>query len=96
MTAPDPLPGYTSAEDRAFLFACAHDSLLGARNTQADAGQLLLRLLFLKSGPAAKLERAAFVQSLVDRLEAHVLASERDLAQGLAQLPLHGLLSAIA
>jgi hypothetical protein len=42
-----------------------------------------------------KEDETAFVCDLVDRLEEHLLACERNLNTGIEEKPLHGLLAAI-
>jgi hypothetical protein len=98
LAGPTPLPGW---QDPALVEALVHDahaSLLGARNTQAEAGKLLIKLVFTKqSGAKGSFDGGEnFVQQLLDRLEKHVEATEKDLAIGLQEFPLHGLLSASA
>lgn len=97
LAGPSSLPGWSSSHKSVLLWD-AYDSLLGARNTQAEAGRLLIKLVFSKSstGASALEERQKFFQDMLDRLEDHVLASEKDLASGLEEKPMHGVLSAIA
>lgn len=91
-----PLPGYDSVDtpDAHALRASATASLAHPRKTQAEAGRSALCVLFTKLVLGSEHE-TRFVGDLVDRLDEHLLACERDLSTGIEQKPLHGLLAAI-
>ncbi len=49
--------------------------------------------MVLTAGPLDQAVR--FVNGLIDRLEAHIIASERELTRGIEELPLHGSIAAV-
>ncbi len=57
-----------------------------------------MKLVFAKTSTCAPTfdESHNFFQGMLDRLEDHISASEQDLASGLEEKPMHGVLSAIA
>lgn len=99
--APSPLPKYPSLDSPTaqVLLESAYSCILGARNTEAEAGKALLRLVFeklvrdVKTGEHSS--AISFTNDVITRLESHIQASEEDLVRGMALQPLHGLLSAV-
>lgn len=96
--APSPLAGYESLQSATTqtLLATARASINHPRKTQAEAGRAALCIIFTKLVQPAGVEQAvAFVDDLVSLLDKHVAMSEANLAKGIVEYPLHGLLSAI-
>lgn len=96
--APSPLPGYETLESPStqYLLASATASINHPRKTQAEAGRATLCIIFTKLVlPAGPGNAIAFVNNLIDLLDQHMIASEKNLAKGIVEFPLHGLLCAI-
>lgn len=94
--ATTPLPGYESLQSSAahVLSTSAIASLAHPRKTQAEAGRSALCVVFTKLVQGRE-DEMRFVSDLVDQLDEHISASERDLMSGIEEKPLHGLLAAI-
>jgi hypothetical protein len=91
-----PLPGYEMLQAPAVqtLLASSISSLAHPRKTQAEAGRSALCLVFTKLVQGRE-DEVRFVSDLVDQLDDHILASEKDLVPGIEGKPLHGLLAAV-
>ena len=97
--APD-LPTFRASSSREALLETALDRLNGARNTDAEAGGLLIQLLFhsLRNRGKDSIQPVQTTQiqlfsSILERLEKRLI--RMDNSSTLAQEPLHGLLLAL-
>jgi hypothetical protein len=79
------------------LLASALTIITHHRQTSSEAGKAVLCILYDKLVQRSDHveETVTFVEELIDRLEIHVAASERNLARGIMEKPLHGLISAL-
>lgn len=101
--APYPLPGFEQPSSQDLLLEAALDRLNGARNTDAEAGGLLIQVLYhglqgaavegsptMKTSPTPEIE---LLFSIYGRLEERL---ERISGSAtLAEEPLHGLILAM-
>jgi hypothetical protein len=94
------LPGFQDPSYRETLLESALDRLNGARNTDAEAGGLLIQILYhsLQSDAKASTQASEASQpqlflSILDRLEKRLV--RMDTSSTLAEEPLHGLLLAL-
>lgn len=96
--SPFPLPGFEpGSAAAAALLSSAKASIDHPKNTQAEAGRAALSILFTKVvQPQGDATANTFLGDMLQLLEDHLQHCEANLADGIAQYPLHGLLSAIA
>jgi hypothetical protein len=94
------LPGFQDPSFRQSLLESAIDRLNGARNTDAEAGGLLIQILYhslrneaKESNQALRESQTRLFLSILGRLEARLL--RMDASSTLAEEPLHGLLLAL-
>lgn len=96
-----PLPDYgqLSSRNAQTLLASALGCLGHSRKPQAEAGKSSLCIIFkrfvLAIDDHTQSASIAFLSGLIDRLESHLRALERDLAEGIEAHSLHGLLAAV-
>ena len=94
------LPGYETPDTPASeaLRTSALTAICHPRKTLAETGKAVVGILFdmLTRGAQADSHSRAlgFVSDLVDLLESKVEITEKDLARGIVESPLHGVLSA--
>lgn len=93
---PSPLPSYDGEEKSQNLLAPAWARIGGVRNTDAEAGALVVSIYFEKSllshdDPSSAVR---FFANLLSAIESRLYAIEADLAVGLKANALHGYLLA--
>ncbi|KAJ9099209.1 hypothetical protein QFC21_004089 [Naganishia friedmannii] len=101
--APSPLPGYTDGSRRNSLLEMALERLNGARNTDAEAGGLLIQVLYHSLEGAPSIGHSLTAQetpaqpdlflSLLENLEKRVMRISGSAT--LEEEPLHGILLAL-
>ncbi|ORX37814.1 putative death-receptor fusion protein-domain-containing protein [Kockovaella imperatae] len=94
-----PLPGYESP-DHLGMKTTLESAILNIshpRKTQVEAGKAVMCILFEMMTKRASLEYCVdFVRSLIKLLEKRVEAAEEDVATGIIEKPLHGIISALS
>lgn len=95
---PSPLPSYAEKKKSQLLLKSAYHRIGGVRNTDAEAGALVISIYFEKCLLPfnEQIDARHFLNDLLDSLEGRVSLVEQDVALGLQQWSMHGYFSAIS